>query len=204
MRGWRQAVLGGFGSESPRDEALIPQGRQRAQRGQCSLTPHHSGQELERREKQTHPTPSCPASPCGCAQSGSTLRPGLVRRWEALWEPALRRLRSGCSSRLQPALALEPSSLRPAPPPGAGQRRRHHPELACPAGPAVPPPAPPGAHLRPKSLRPVKRLLLWRRPSGGGGGPHSGSALPDAPEESAVPAAVSEEAAGGEPPDGVD
>lgn len=47
----------------------------------------------------------------------------------------------------------------------------------------------------------MKRLLLWRRPSGGGGGgPHSGSAPPDAPGESAV-AAVSDEAVSGEPLD---
>lgn len=62
----------------------------------------------------------------------------------------------------------------------------------------------PDAHLRPKSLRPVKGLLLWRRPSGGGGGgPLSGSAPPDAPEEAAAAAAAErEQEAEGEPPGG--
>lgn len=59
---------------------------------------------------------------------------------------------------------------------------RQHPPSRCRT------PASPGAHLRPKSLRPVKRLLLCRRPSGGG--PRSGSAPPEAP---AVEEAAAEE-----------
>lgn len=78
---------------------------------------------------------------------------------------------------------------------GGGEGAARSPPARCQ------PPAPPGAHLRPKSLRPVKRLLLCRRAGGGGsGGPRSGSALPDDPEEAAVAAMEEEEEAEGESP----
>lgn len=59
---------------------------------------------------------------------------------------------------------------------------------------------PAAAHLRPKSLRPVKRLLLCRRP--GGGGPRSGSAPPDGPEAAAEEEEEEDEEDEGEPPGG--
>lgn len=106
---------------NPPETRLRLHGEDSAQRGQCSPTSHRSCQELERREKQTPRSilTLCPASPCGCAQPGSASTPGLVRRLptarrrQAPRKPVLRRLHSGCPSRLQPALAREPSSLRP-------------------------------------------------------------------------------------------
>lgn len=67
--GDRQFRAGGI--ECPRDEALIPWGRQRTQRGQCSLTCHHSCQESEGKANSPRSilTP-CLVSPCGCAQPG--------------------------------------------------------------------------------------------------------------------------------------
>lgn len=64
------------GSESPRDETPISRGRQRAQRGQCSPTSHRSCQELERREKQTHPALSPHPVPLRSAGVSPSTGPG--------------------------------------------------------------------------------------------------------------------------------